>query len=82
MLLDSALLYEDLKPVYFHLKNSYESQGKQVDALKGALRVSELQIKLQRDQIERIKKESKKREKKLLWRAIALGGILAAILII
>lgn len=51
-LLDSAYRYELLKPTFFSLKTAYEYRGKEVDDLRNALRLSELQNFVQKETYE------------------------------
>jgi hypothetical protein len=72
-LLDSAYRYELLKPTFFHLKTAYESRGKEIDDLRNALRMSELQTALQKQSFEATISEERKKTRKGYWKGFKHG---------
>jgi len=70
LLLDSAVKYERLKPIFYNLQNAYEYRGKEVQDLREALRLSDLQIALQKQKIA----EKPKRNTKPFWTGFKVGG--------
>lgn len=68
-LLDSAVKYERLKPTFYNLQNAYEYRGKEVQDLREALRLSELQSAVQKQESEQRIAELKKQITELLKKA-------------
>lgn len=74
-LLDSAILYEQIKPVLFNLKVAYALQSEENRALSNALRISESMTLLEQNDKSRIIKESKKQSRRQLIKGIGIGGL-------
>lgn len=72
-LLDSAMLYEKMKPVLFHLKSAYEQQSAEVKELREALRLSKLQIELQKQNFTAAIAEERKKYKGRWWKGFRVG---------
>lgn len=72
-LLDSAYKYELLKPTFFNLRTAYESRGKEIDDLKNALRLSEMQTALQKQSFETAISEERKNARKGYWKGFKHG---------
>lgn len=81
-LLDSAILYEQIKPVLFNLKVAYASQSEENKALTNALRISESLTEIQRNENDRIIQESRKNARKQLIKGIGIGGLVGLVLAI
>ncbi len=80
-LLDSLALYEQLKPTHQSLEYAYDAQRKETEALRNALRMSELYQRLQKEEFERQladwrEKEKRRRRWELLKKALAGAGLL------
>lgn len=75
-LLDSAYRYEKLKPTFYHLESAYEYQSKEVESLRKALRVSELQSEVERRGYESqlLFERKKSKRKGLKWFGIGLAS--------
>lgn len=83
-LLDSAHRYELLKPTFFSLKSAYEYQGKEVEDLRNALRLSELQGRLHQEELDRRAQAARRIERRKLKTGLLIGtlcGILITTLI-
>lgn len=74
-LLDSAYRYELLKPTFFSLKSAYEYRGKEVEDLRNALRLSELQNVVQKEKYEAALKSTGTK----YWKGFRDGSIFGAI---
>lgn len=74
-LLDSAYRYELLKPTFFSLQSAYEYRGKEVEDLRNALRLSDLQIQLQKEDLDRQARDGRKRERRKLRKGLIIGTI-------
>ena len=72
-LLDSAYKYELLKPTFFNLRTAYESRGKEIDDLRNALRLSEMQTALQKQSFEATISEERKNARKGYWKGFKHG---------
>jgi hypothetical protein len=72
-LLDSAYKYELLKPTFFYLKTAYESRGKEIEDLRNALRMSELQAAMQKQSFEATISEERKNSRKGYWKGFKHG---------
>lgn len=72
-LLDSAYKYELLKPTFFNLRTAYESRGKEIDDLRNALRLSEMQNALQKQSFDAIISEERKNARKGYWKGFKHG---------
>jgi hypothetical protein len=72
-LLDSAYKYELLKPTFYHLRSAYESRGKEIEDLRNALRMSELQTAMQKQGYEAIISEERKSAGKGYWKGFKHG---------
>ena len=77
-LLDSAYRYELLKPTLYSLQNAYTHQGKQVQDLKIALHLSELQIGLREKELRESRRDNKKRARKSWFKGALQGVIIGA----
>jgi len=71
LLLDSAVKYERLKPIFYNLQNAYEYRGKEVQDLREALRLSDLQIAMQKQKLAEKPKQTGKW--KTFWTGIKIG---------
>jgi hypothetical protein len=72
-LLDSAYKYELLKPTFFNLRTAYESRGKEIEDLRNALRMSELQTAMQKQGYEATISEERKNVRKGYWKGFKHG---------
>lgn len=83
MLLDSLIVLETLKPVHSKLKAAYEARGKEIESVWELLRLSDMQIKLQKQQAEIDRRNARKNQRKALYRGIGIGvpiGLLITII--
>ncbi|WP_342088004.1 hypothetical protein [Dyadobacter sp. OTU695] len=83
-LLDSAYRYELLKPTFISLRSAYEYQGKEVSELRNALRLSGLQIELQKQSLDAARRQESKVAKTRFWKGFRIGlsiGVAGGLLI-
>jgi hypothetical protein len=74
-LLDSAILYEQIKPVLFNLKVAYRLQSDENKALTNALRLSESLTEIQKSENAKVIRESKRNSRRQLIKGIGIGGL-------
>lgn len=83
MLLDSLIVLETLKPVHNKLKAAYEARGTEIESVWELLRLSDMQIKMQKQQAEIDHRNARKNQRKALYRGIGIGvsiGLLITII--
>ncbi|QRQ99727.1 hypothetical protein [Dyadobacter sandarakinus] len=84
-LIDSALLYEDLKPTYYHLKSAYEYQGQEVAELKLQIVSLRMYQTVREKEWQTAIDKEKRKGKRRLWfgrvQGLIAGAIIGAMLI-
>lgn len=77
-LLDSAALYEALKPTHQSLEYAYSQRGKEVEALRNALRMSQLQSELQKQEHDRQREAWERKQRRARnWNRLKTLGLVA-----